>query len=815
MSFVSYAQNFEDIRLWRAFSDVKEGRYLDIGAQDPVRDSVSLLFYERGWRGIHVEPTPDYAAAIRAARPDETVIQAAVSPRPGPIQFFEIPETGISTGVAWIADNHAKAGWEHRIITVPTVTLASLFEMMGEAPIHWMKIDVEGMEADVLESWGEHPARPAALVIEATLPNTQNPTHSAWHDMVTSRGYQFVAFDGLSRYYIHEAHAARGDALAVSANVFDGFQVAATHFVAGRVAAEKDDAIQATKQQAEAERLEAIASVQAQAEAEMLAARAELGARIETGENALTEARQALLAQQQEHLALAGEVGRLQGELTTQIEASAARLRDAAALRRSLAKRLAKREQELVSAKTQSTDLQSQIHILKGNHALAIAQADSALTTAKASAVQLEKQLADVARRLEESEAERAQTEQMYHAARQQGEERAAALTAELGQLRAHIDRCEGQLTQAMRLLGNAPDPLAGWPRGVANFLARLVGRRPAASVAAHAAQLAALQAEVAMALGTTSDEAWAQAGTGTGGLSLDFERVLKELDMSEREGPITSVPQLLARHDADFVRTAYQALLGRAPDEEGHAYYLQRLRAGVHKLDLLKQLRRSPEGRNFIPGVAGLDRAIKRHRMANLPLVGAIIRLLTGAEGNSAVDRQIRAMRNELDALKSQHSAIHYSVPTSQILEELSSPQPDDTNTKRVFTIDRAASYDADDFMHAYDMDFVNQLYCCILKREPDPRGFQHYLNRVRQGISRIQILHEVRYSKEGGSVGVNINGLAAPHIVNKISNFPIIGGLLHYTFFCINIKNHMRDLRNIENQVHRLSNYFNSLKN
>ena len=42
MNFVSYAQNFEDVVLWRALGDIVAGCYLDIGAQDPVFDSVSL-----------------------------------------------------------------------------------------------------------------------------------------------------------------------------------------------------------------------------------------------------------------------------------------------------------------------------------------------------------------------------------------------------------------------------------------------------------------------------------------------------------------------------------------------------------------------------------------------------------------------------------------------------------------------------------------------------------------------------------------------------------------------------------------------------
>ena len=44
MTFLSYAQNFEDVLLWRALHDVERGRYIDIGAQDPEFDSVSFAF---------------------------------------------------------------------------------------------------------------------------------------------------------------------------------------------------------------------------------------------------------------------------------------------------------------------------------------------------------------------------------------------------------------------------------------------------------------------------------------------------------------------------------------------------------------------------------------------------------------------------------------------------------------------------------------------------------------------------------------------------------------------------------------------------
>ena len=41
MSFVSYAQNYEDVMLARALRGVEQGFYIDVGAQDPVDDSVT------------------------------------------------------------------------------------------------------------------------------------------------------------------------------------------------------------------------------------------------------------------------------------------------------------------------------------------------------------------------------------------------------------------------------------------------------------------------------------------------------------------------------------------------------------------------------------------------------------------------------------------------------------------------------------------------------------------------------------------------------------------------------------------------------
>ena len=153
MTFTSYAQNFEDILLWRALKNIEKGFYIDIGAQDPVVDSVSLAFYERGWRGINIEPNEDYFHRLKIARPDETVVQLAISDQDGAIPFFEIPSTGLSTADFSIAKKHKANGFDFIKKEVKTASLDFIFNKHTLGDVHWLKIDVEGFEKSVLDSW--------------------------------------------------------------------------------------------------------------------------------------------------------------------------------------------------------------------------------------------------------------------------------------------------------------------------------------------------------------------------------------------------------------------------------------------------------------------------------------------------------------------------------------------------------------------------------------------------------------------------------------------------------------------------------------
>ena len=261
MSFVSYAQNFEDVMLWRALKHIENGCYVDVGAQHPVVDSVSKAFYERGWRGIHIEPVPQYAKLLRQDRPDETVLEVALSDAEGTLELNVIPDTGLSTAVDAYAQRHqVERGLEHQLIQVPVLTLKSALKSLVGKDVHWLKIDVEGLEKKILQGWDSQILRPWIMVVEATIPGSPEADYASWDPILTAADYQFVYFDGLNRFYVAKEHGELTEAFSAPPNVFDGVQLsglASSELCRGLIAAhqaEKKDL--ATKNQAHAQGLQ-------------------------------------------------------------------------------------------------------------------------------------------------------------------------------------------------------------------------------------------------------------------------------------------------------------------------------------------------------------------------------------------------------------------------------------------------------------------------------------------------------------------------------------------------------------------------------
>jgi len=237
MVFISYAQNFEDVMLWRAFKDLATGFYIDVGAAHPDVDSVTRAFYDRGWSGINIEPSSGFFPRLAATRMRDVNLNVTLGAESGTSTFYRVSGSGLSTSAPDVAAANRQAGWESEESLVECMTLADVCRRHAPADIHFLKIDVEGSERAVLAGADFDSFRPWVVLVEATRPMSREPNHQDWEPILVNAGYRSVWFDGLNRFYIaKEREPALRECFILPPNVFDDFlrtvDTEATHKIA-------------------------------------------------------------------------------------------------------------------------------------------------------------------------------------------------------------------------------------------------------------------------------------------------------------------------------------------------------------------------------------------------------------------------------------------------------------------------------------------------------------------------------------------------------------------------------------------------------
>ncbi len=222
--FISYSVNLEDVILNRIFHDRPLGVFVDVGAAHPKMENDCKALYDRGWRGLNIEPNPSLHAELLRERPGDISLNLAVDEVAGEACYYEVEGTGLSTLDRAEAQRCRINGWtviEHAVATRP------LAEILAEAAfprIDLLKVDVEGWEEHVLRSNDWKRFRPEIIMVEATMPERPTRRKTGIAPFLAAQDYRHAYFDGLNDFYVREDSDVSDDCFALPPNVFDHYE---------------------------------------------------------------------------------------------------------------------------------------------------------------------------------------------------------------------------------------------------------------------------------------------------------------------------------------------------------------------------------------------------------------------------------------------------------------------------------------------------------------------------------------------------------------------------------------------------------------
>lgn len=173
------------------------GYFVEVGANEPEKESQSFHLERAGWTGVLVEPQPDLAEKLRRMRTGRVFEAACSSPERagtrmtlhvlGPYSSFD-PRLAV-TGLR-----------PERAIEVPVRTLDDILEE-AHAPrgFELLSVDVEGHELDVLRGFDFARWRPRLILLEDHVTSLDK------HRFLKRAGYRLMRRTGLNGWYVpHE-----------------------------------------------------------------------------------------------------------------------------------------------------------------------------------------------------------------------------------------------------------------------------------------------------------------------------------------------------------------------------------------------------------------------------------------------------------------------------------------------------------------------------------------------------------------------------------------------------------------------------------
>lgn len=170
---LSFSQDGEDIVLSSYILNDKpydyKGFYIDIGALHPERFSNTKIFYQKGWRGINIDGTPESMLPFKKQRPDDINIEAVMSDNTEEILYYTFMEPALNSFNKELVKKYLATGYKLKetIKICPQRINHILDKYMPPAQkIDFITIDTEGADEKIIKDIDYDKYSPDYFIIE-------------------------------------------------------------------------------------------------------------------------------------------------------------------------------------------------------------------------------------------------------------------------------------------------------------------------------------------------------------------------------------------------------------------------------------------------------------------------------------------------------------------------------------------------------------------------------------------------------------------------------------------------------------------------
>ena len=175
----SHSQQGEDLIVEAMCESLSIGNltYLDVGAADPIQLNNTYKFYERGCRGVLVEPNPTFCRKLEAQRPRDKVLNIGIGfeDRDAADYYMvggpdgEYLNTFSRKDVETIREKAPDFHPIVKVIKMPLVNINKIMEEQFHGAPEFLSMDTEGLDLDILKSLDFNRYRPKIVCVETLV----------------------------------------------------------------------------------------------------------------------------------------------------------------------------------------------------------------------------------------------------------------------------------------------------------------------------------------------------------------------------------------------------------------------------------------------------------------------------------------------------------------------------------------------------------------------------------------------------------------------------------------------------------------------